>query len=102
MNTNTHPRRRTVAYRLDPTIDVEVLPLHPVAKIIARAAQQYGFVVWDKAGAIALRLENPASYVARGEADPYPALFAGTPSYAVLKNFPWDRLQFLPRDYGKP
>lgn len=88
-------------FRLDPTLDVESLKLHPVAKIIARAAQKYGFVVWDKAGAITLRMQNPASYTAHGEADPYPALFAGTPAYAVLKDFPWDSLQFLPSDYGR-
>jgi hypothetical protein len=88
-------------FRLDPEVDVEALNLHPVAKIIARAAQKYGFVVWDKAGAIALRMQNPASYTARGEIDPYPGLFAGTPAYAVLKDFPWEHLQFLPANYGK-
>jgi hypothetical protein len=89
-------------FRLDPSIDVDALPLHPVAKIIARAAQTYGFVVWDKAGAVSLRATNPKSYTARGEPDPYVALFNGTPNYAILDRFPWDRLQFLPMNYGKP
>jgi hypothetical protein len=89
-------------FRLDPDVDVDQLKLHPVARIIARAAQKYGFVVWDKAGAISLRLQNPKSYTARGAPDPYPALFKGTGSYAILNGFPWDRLQFLPQDYGKP
>ena len=31
----------------------------PVGKIIAKAAQKYGFVVWDKAGAITLRCRTP-------------------------------------------
>ncbi len=88
--------------RLDPAIDVDRLKLHPVAKTIARAAQKYGFVVWDKAGAISLRLENPKSATARGEPDPYPALFKGTAASSILDGFPWDRLQFLPQDYGKP
>jgi hypothetical protein len=88
--------------RLDPDLDVDKLKLHPVARIIARAAQKYGFVVWDKAGAISLRLENPKSATARGEPDPYPALFKGTGASAILDGFPWDRLQFLPQDYGKP
>jgi hypothetical protein len=73
-----------------------------VARTIARAAQKYGFVVWDKAGAISLRVQNPKSYTALGQADPYAALFNGTPNYALLDGFPWDRLQFLPKDYGKP
>ncbi|RTL52942.1 MAG: DUF4124 domain-containing protein [Rhodocyclaceae bacterium] len=89
-------------FRLDPAVNVDALHLHPVAKIIAKAAQKYGFVVWDKAGAISLRAENPLSYTARGLADPYPALFGGTPRYAILNGFPWDRLQFLPRDFGRP
>lgn len=89
-------------FRLDPTINLDSLNLHPVARTIAKAAQKYGFVVWDKAGAISLRVQNPKSYTALGQADPYGALFAGTPSYAILNGFPWDKLQFLPKDYGKP
>ncbi|HET6250974.1 MAG TPA: hypothetical protein VFE47_25015 [Tepidisphaeraceae bacterium] len=89
-------------FRLDPSVNVDELKMHPVGKIIARAAQKYGFVIWDKAGAISLRAENPKSYTQRGEADPYPKLFAGKPAYAILEGFPWEKLQFLPMDYGKP
>ncbi len=87
--------------RLDPRVDVDALDIHPVAKIVAKAAQAYGFVVWDKAGAISLRFENPKVFVAAGKPNPYPALFHGTPAYAVMKGFPWDRLQFLPMNYGQ-
>lgn len=89
-------------FRLDPEIDLDKLHLHPVAKTIAKAAQKYGFVVWDKAGAISLRAQNPKSYTASGGRDPYPELFKGARSSAILDGFPWDRLQFLPKDYGKP
>lgn len=85
-------------FRLDPTINVDALPIHPIAKIIAKAAQKYGFVVWDKAGAVSVRFQNPKSYAA----DPYPALFNGTPSYNILNGIPWDKLQFMQNDYGKP
>jgi hypothetical protein len=88
-------------FRLDPTVNVDALSIHPVAKIIAKAAQKYGFVVWDKAGALSLRAQNPLSYTAKGLADPYPALFNGTATYAILNGFPWDKLQFMPKDYGK-
>ncbi len=88
--------------RLDPSVNVDALNLHPVAKTIAKAAQKYGFVVWDKSGAIALRAQNPKSYTALGHPDPYLALFRGTQTYALLNGFPWDRLQFLPKDYGRP
>ncbi len=89
-------------FRLDPTIDVSTLPMSPLGKIIAKAAQTYGFVVWDKAGSISLRAENSLSYTALGLPSPYTALFNGTPSYAVLNGFPWQNLQFLPMNYGKP
>ncbi|MET3109490.1 hypothetical protein AAKU67_004420 [Oxalobacteraceae bacterium GrIS 2.11] len=86
-------------FRLDPTINVDALKMHPVAKIIAKAAQKYGFVVWDKSGAIALRAENSLSYTSIGLVNPYTALYNGTPSYALLNGFPWDKLQFLPKNY---
>ena len=87
-------------FRLDPAVDVAGLKLHPVGKTIARAAQKYGFVIWDKAGAISLRAENPKSYTRLGKPEPYAALFKATPAYAILEGLPWDRLQFLPMDYG--
>ncbi len=89
-------------FRLDPKVDVDKLGLHPVARTIAIAAQKYGFVIWDKAGAISLRAQNPKSYTSLGQSDPYVALFKGTRSSAILDRFPWDHLQFLPMDYGKP
>jgi len=89
-------------FRLDPSVNVDALNMHPIGKIIAKAAQKYGFVVWDKAGAIVLRARNPKSYTLIGQSDPYPPLFNGTPAYNILLNFPWDRLQFLPMNYGQP
>lgn len=91
-----------IRFRLDPTINVDALNISPVAKTIARAAQTYGFVVWDKAGSISLRFENPLAYTLAGQSDPYPAILDGVPTYAVLKGIPWDRLQFLPMNYGRP
>lgn len=94
--------------RLDPTINVDSLNLHPVGKMIAKAAQKYGFVVWDKAGAISLRAQNPYSYAGNGtdkldpQLNPYVSLFGFTRPYALLNGFPWEKLQFLPMDYGKP
>jgi hypothetical protein len=89
-------------FRLDPGVNVDALPIHPVAKMVAKAAQTYGFVVWDKAGAISLRFQNPKDFTVAGKADPYPELWDGTPAYRILAGIPWDRLQFLPNDYGKP
>lgn len=89
-------------FRLDPTIDVSKLNMTRVGKIVAKAAQDYGFIVWDKAGSVSLRAQNPSTYTLMGKPNPYPALFEGKPAYAVLNGMPWDKLKFLPKDYGKP
>lgn len=89
-------------FRLDPAVNVDGLPMNAAGKVIAKAAQKYGFVVWDKAGAISIRAQNPKSYTALGQTDPYPALFGNAPSYAVLNGMPWEKLQFMPMDYGRP
>jgi len=89
-------------FRLDPAVDVDKLNMSRAGKIIAKAAQKYGFIVLDKAGAIAIRAQNAVSYTALGAEDPYPILFEGKPNYAVLNGFPWNHLQFLPMNYGKP
>lgn len=89
-------------FRLDPAVNIDALAMTSVGKIIAKAAQKYGFVVWDKAGALSIRAQNPKSYTALGQVDPYIALFGGKPSYAILNGFPWERLQFMPMNYGRP
>ena len=101
-NPNKVPNRipEGLRFRLDPKVNVDKLQMHPVGKTIARAAQKYGFVVWDKGGAITLRAQNPRSYTAAGLPDPYPALFGKAQPYDILTGFPWDKLQFLPQDYG--
>jgi len=103
-NPNNSPNRipEGLRFRLDPNVNVDALKMHPVGKIIAKAAQKYGFIIWDKAGSISVRVQNPYSYTAMGQANPYATLFSGTESYAILNGFPWERLQFLPMNYGKP
>lgn len=86
--------------RLDPTLDLSRLGLSPVALMVARAAQRYGFIVVDKAGAVAVTAQT--GQVSAESADPWSALLSGRPAYSVMKGFPWDRLQALPKDYGKP
>ncbi|MDP2246670.1 MAG: DUF4124 domain-containing protein [Nitrosomonadales bacterium] len=90
-----------IRLRLDPSVDVDSLKMSRAGKIIAKAAQKYGFVIWDKAGAISIRMQNSLTYTSQGLPDPYPELFENKPNYAVLNGFPWDRLQFLPMHYGK-
>jgi len=88
--------------RIDPSVNIDALNLGPVARMVAIAGQKYGFVVWDKAGSISLRFENPKSLTLAGQPEPYGALFGGVPHYASLAAIPWDKLQFLPVNYGDP
>jgi hypothetical protein len=89
-------------FRLDPSINVDALPMTPVAKMIAKAAQKYGFIVTDKAGAVSVVAESGAGIQAATGVNPWTAIMGSTPSYLMMRNFPWDKLQALPQNYGKP
>ncbi len=80
--------------RLDPTLNVDALPISPIARLLARAAQEYGIIVRDTTGsAFAFFGEAPASAGAAvfSEAGP----FGAVGSYRALAGFPWDRLQVV-------
>ena len=89
-------------FRLPKSVDVDKLGLTPLGKMIAVAAQDYGLIVTEKSGAVAIGTESGALIKAKTGKDPWTAILNGTPSYEVLANFPWSRLQALPKDYGKP
>jgi hypothetical protein len=78
-------------FRLDPAVDVGRLPLSPAGRVVAAAAQRYGFVVTDTSvGCVCLYAEDPASL----GSNPWPELF-GVPSWKLLNGFPWAKLQLL-------
>lgn len=79
-------------FRLDPRLDIGALRLHPFVRMLAVAAQRYGIVVRDKAGAVVFFGEDPRG-VGR---DPFARLLAGRDRRALLRTFPWGRLQMLP------
>jgi hypothetical protein len=89
-------------FRLDPTVNVDTLKMTPLAKMVAKAAQKYGFIVTDRAGAVAITAESPSAVKADTGVNPWTSLMAGKKSYEIFKNFPWDKMQALPMDYGKP
>ena len=79
--------------RLDPSADVSNLPR--ITRMIARAAQKYGFIVRDQTRGQALSLfaEQPPLGT-----DPYngpSGLFYGLPAWRTLQNFPWRQLQLM-------
>jgi hypothetical protein len=82
-------------FRLDPSIDVTTLGLPAGGLAIARALQEYGMYVTDRAGAVVLMGESSAPYVAAGQRNPYDEAFGGLPGYEALGKIPWDRLQVI-------
>ncbi len=88
--------------RLDPELDVESLDLTPLGKAVARAAQQYGFIVVDTAGAVAVMAESGLPDKQRTGSDPWTEILGEVPQYRQLENFPWDKVEVLVEDYGKP
>lgn len=80
-------------FRLDPSVDINTLGLNTSGLAIARAAQTYGFVVWNTAPSVSVYGNNPIAQTARSISNPY----ENVPGYAsALAGFPWDKLQALP------
>lgn len=79
--------------RLDPSVDVDALDITPFAKAVAKGAQRFGFLVADKAGAV-----NISARFAPTES--WDRVFGGTPSFEVLRGFPWERMQVIDLTYG--
>lgn len=88
-------------FRLDPAIDVSTLKLTPIAAAIARAAQEYGFIVSDKASAVSVIAQSGAVVQLRTGINPWIAILHGVRSYDALRDFPWQDLQALPAGWGR-
>jgi hypothetical protein len=88
--------------RLDPTIDLSTLPLTPFGRMIAQALQTYGAIVRDTSGAVTVYAQNRSTFMADGSPDPYTPYYGGKAKANQLDAIPWDRLQTLPLDYGRP
>jgi hypothetical protein len=78
--------------RIDPRVDLNTLGLPPAGLAIARAAQRYGMIVRDQAGAVAFYGEDPAQF---GAPNPYTTLYAGKYPNNILASFPWTQLQVI-------
>ena len=107
-------------FRLPANLNLDQYNLTPMAKLIAVAAQKYGFVLYDSTGddpnnvgGISIRLGDPTAYTTAGLPDPYTSgvgvggvnnsnqgLFGGKKQYQIMANFPWDQLVALPFNYG--
>jgi hypothetical protein len=79
-------------FRLDPHLNIARLHLPKITRMLARAAQTYGIIVRDKAGAVVFYGQDPAPPM---RANPWPAAFAGASPNTVLDEFPWTHLEAL-------
>ncbi|MFN8124498.1 MAG: DUF4124 domain-containing protein [Thermoleophilia bacterium] len=79
-------------FRLDPSLDVRSLGLHPLVRMIAEAAQKYGIVVRDQSGAVVFYGEDPRGLGRNA----FTRILGGQDRKALLETFPWERLQALP------
>jgi hypothetical protein len=81
-------------FRLDPALDLDRLQLPRLVRLMAEAAQDYGIVVRDKAGAVVFYGEDSTPT----GSDPWrgsDGFFGGQYPNRLLERFPWDRLQAL-------
>jgi hypothetical protein len=80
-------------FRLPANLDIRSLGLPWTAAVMALAAQRYGIVVRDKAGAVAFYGEDPKSI----GSDPWPSLFENRypDQNGMFAKFPWGKLQVV-------
>ena len=78
-------------FRLDPALDVNRLHLPRIDRMLARAAQRYGIVVRDKAGAVVFYGQEPTTT----RTNPWAAAFGNQYPNDVLALFPWSHLKAL-------
>jgi hypothetical protein len=78
-------------FRLPASLDISSLHLSPTATTIARAVQEYGMVVRDRAAAVTFYAQDPINMLS----NPYPALFGNQNAAQALAGFPWASLQAL-------
>jgi hypothetical protein len=79
-------------FRLDPRLDLRKLELPRITRMMAEAAQKYGIIVRDKAGAVVFYMEDPVTM----RVNPYPSLLRGARVDQIASAFPWRYLQALP------
>lgn len=82
-------------FRLDPSLNLSTIPMSPLVRMIAVAAQKYGMIVRDKSGSVSVYGEDTAD---EGQPDPYYGTngwFQNQYVSNLLKAFPWSHLEAL-------
>lgn len=84
-------------FRLPSDLDIDALGLPPLTRMLARAAQRYGIIVSDQAGAVSFRGEQSEP----GD-ETWSKALGGKPGYEVIGRFPFERLQLTEMALGGP
>ena len=69
--------------------------LSPFAQMVFKAVQNYGMVIVDQGGAVALEADQPSVWAAEGNSgtDPITASVDGLQGYQVVASLPWQDLE---------
>jgi hypothetical protein len=89
-------------FRLPPDLNLSALQMPPITRMIAEAAQKYGFIVNDQTGAtVGFRAEDPMPLIRQGQPSPYQTYFKASinggyedPNF-LLASFPWADLELV-------
>ena len=83
-------------FRLPASLDINALNLPRQTKMMALAAQKYGIIVRDGAGAVTFYAEDPYLYQQKNGLNPYPVYaFGGQSPSQLLASFPWSKLKVV-------
>jgi hypothetical protein len=83
-------------FRLPASLNIDALNLPRQTAMMAKAAQKYGIIVVDGAGAVTFRAEDPYLFTQQFGIDPYgPYAFGGQSPGKLLGAFPWQQLQVV-------
>jgi hypothetical protein len=89
-------------FRLDPTLNIDSLNLPALTKMIALAAQQYGFIVRGSSSDVTVQGQAPRT---ANQTSVWQNIMAASGFkywVQVLQQFPWSHLQLLPMTLSAP
>ncbi len=90
-------------FRIDPSVNLDALPLKPLTRVIAKAVQKYGGYGADKnLWCYAFNAEHPINETAAGKPDPWTAGGDLNVKYGStdVNDFPWKYVQWAPVNWA--
>ena len=94
VDTNADAIPQGARFRIDPKLDLNTLQMDPLVRMMAVAAQKYGIVVRDTAGAVTFYGEDPTPT----GSNPWGGFYGQKYPSELLAQFPWASLQALKTD----